>query len=75
MFHFQCWNNVGCLEKFEESLIQCSLWLQNVLILNSWPHCMKGGKDFRALGMKEGGEKVADVTRIKTKFKGDSTVS
>ena len=41
-------------------------WLQHDLIINSWPHCVKGGKEFRALGIKEGGERVADVTRIIT---------
>ena len=35
---------------------------------------MKGGKEVEALGIKEGGERVADVTRIITYFKGDSTV-
>ena len=40
--------------------------LQNVLIINSWLHGMKGGKEFRALGIKEAGERVADVTRIIT---------
>ena len=34
------------------------------LNINSWPHCMKGGKEVQALGIKEGGERVADVTRI-----------
>ena len=29
-------------------------WLQNVLIIDSWPHCMKGVKEFRAMGIKEG---------------------
>ena len=41
-----------------------TLWLQNILNINSWPHFMKGGKEVQALGIKEGGERVADVTRI-----------
>ena len=41
-------------------------WFQNVLIINSWPYYMKGGKEFRAVGIKEGGDRVADVTRIIT---------
>ena len=41
-------------------------WLQNVLIINSWPHRIKGGKEFRAMGIKEGKERVADVIRIIT---------
>ena len=35
---------------------------------------MKGGKEVQALEIKEGGERVADVTRIITWFKGESTV-
>ena len=35
---------------------------------------MKGDKEFRAMGIKEGGERVAGVTRILTWLKGDSTV-
>ena len=34
---------------------------------------MKGGKEFRVVGIKEGGERVADVTRFIIKLKGDST--
>ena len=41
-----------------------SHWLQNVLIINSWPHCMKRGREFRAVGIKTGGERVANVTRF-----------
>ena len=47
-------------------IVSLSPWLQNVLIINSWPRCMKGVKEFRALGIKEGGERVAEVTRIMT---------
>ena len=43
-----------------------SPWLQNVLNIDSWSHCMKGGKEFRAVGIKERRERVADVTRIIT---------
>ena len=43
-----------------------SMWLQNVLNINSWPQCMKVGKEVQPLGTKEGGERVADVTRIIT---------
>ena len=43
-----------------------ALWLRHVLNINSWPHRMKGGKEVQALGIKEGGERVADVTRILT---------
>ena len=46
--------------------IGSSLWLQNVLNINSWPHCMKGGTEVQALGIKEVRERVADVTRIIT---------
>ena len=35
---------------------------------------MKGGKEVKALGIKEGGEKVAVVTRIITRFKSESAV-
>ena len=41
-------------------------WLQNVLIINSWLHWTKGGKHFRTVGIEEGGERVADVTRTIT---------
>ena len=40
--------------------MSCLPRFQNVLIINSWPHCMKGGKD------KRGGERDANVTRIIT---------
>ena len=52
-------------ENFEE-FARKSPWLQNVLIINSWPHCMKGGKEFRVVGIKEGRERVGDVTMIIT---------
>ena len=35
---------------------------------------MKVDKEFRALGIKKGVERVADVTRIITQLKGESTV-
>ena len=54
------------LEKSFLIFVSPSPWLLNVLIINSWPDCMKGSKEFRALGIKEGGERVADVTRIIT---------
>ena len=44
------------------------------MITDSWPHCVKGDKEFRAVGIKEGGERVADLTKIITQLKGDSTV-
>ena len=34
----------------------------------------EGGKEFRAVGIKEGRERITDVTRIITWLKGDSTV-
>ena len=43
-----------------------SLWLQNVLIIDSWPHCMKRGQGIPSGGDKGGGERVADVIRIIT---------
>ena len=46
--------NLKLIEK--ESMIDIfthkTPWLQNVLIINSWPHCMKGGKEFREVGIK-----------------------
>ena len=55
--------------------IRCQApWLQNVLIIISWPHCIKGGKEFRVVGIRDGRERVADVIRIITWLKGDSTV-
>ena len=36
---------------------------------------MKWGKEVQAFGIKEGGERVADVIRIITQFKSESTVS
>ena len=36
---------------------------------------MRGGKEFREVGINEEGERVTDVTRIITYFKGDSTVN
>ena len=41
-------------------------WLQNVLIINSWPHWIKEGKEFRAVGIRYEGERIADITRIVT---------
>ena len=35
---------------------------------------MEGGKEFRAVGIKERGKRVADVTSIMIYLKGDSTV-
>ena len=48
------------------SITSTSQWLPNVMIINSWPHCMKGGKELQEVGIKEGAERVADVTRIIT---------
>ena len=28
-------------------------WLQNVLNINSWPHCMKGGKEFQVVDLRD----------------------
>ena len=39
-------------------------WIQSLLIINSWPHQMKGGREFQTTGIKEGGERVINVTRI-----------
>ena len=60
--------------RFVDFDLNSSPWLQNVLIINSRPHRIEEGKEFRAVGIKEGGERVADVTRIITQSKGDSTV-
>ena len=73
--HYVCYLQLFLLESLraviqaklaKEDIIPISTCHQNVLIINSWPHCMKGGKEFRAVGIKEGGERVADVTRIIT---------
>ena len=40
----------------------------DVLIINSWPHCMKGGREFRALGIKERGRKGCCYNIIKGCF-------
>ena len=50
------------------------LMASKCLIINSWRHFMKGGKEFRVVRIREGGEGAADVTRIIRKLKGDSTV-
>ena len=55
-----------CLCLCDNENVCASPWLQNVLIIDSWPHYMKGGNEFRAVGIKEGTERVADVTRIIT---------
>ena len=63
-----------CLFYKKKLIKKMTPWLQNVLTINSWPHCIKGGKEVQALGIKEGGERVTDVIRIITWIKGDSTV-
>ena len=37
--------------------IYTSHWIQNLLIISSWPHYMKGGRVFQTMGIKEGGQK------------------
>ena len=32
-------------------------WIQNILIIDSWTHWMKGGSVFRTMGIKEGERK------------------
>ena len=46
--------------------LQRAHWIQNPLIINSWTHSMKGGREFRRMGIKEGGERVTNVTKNKT---------
>ena len=61
------YRGAGNTEKLtSKSHTHIPLWHQKVLNINSWPHCMKGGKEVQAFGIKEGGERVADVTRIIT---------
>ena len=50
----------------EEILISRQQWIQNLLIINSWQYKMEGGRVFRTMGIKEGGERVINVTRIIT---------
>ena len=46
--------------------MEVSHWIQNLLINNSWPHYMKGGRLFRTMGIKEGGERATNMTKIIT---------
>ena len=33
-------------------------WIQNILIINFWPHYMKGGRVYRTMGIREGEKRL-----------------